>query len=210
LIFHVMIRRPRAPARPYGEITCVGDVIDNNFRYATAFLPIQPSGCPAVGALAAFQAEFTTPGQHLCWELDMPAGPQVIRALPGDVQDSTRPFAYIVNADGDYLCDTYSALDQDPCELRGTGPYNVVFREDAGNPPAAFNAAFVRTDDSSSGAALPTGTTTSRTSQDHLAFTLRSPGRRTLRSWTHDQAGAPWRVYPRGAGSPSPEQALSR
>ncbi|NMO50887.1 hypothetical protein HH310_06725 [Actinoplanes sp. TBRC 11911] len=146
-----------------GRYTMVldGDVIDNDFRYVTAFLPIQPSGCPAVGELAQFQAEFSTPGQHLCREIDLPSGSQIVRALPGDAQDSTRPFAYVVNADGDYLCDTWWALDQDPCELSGTAPYSVVFREDLGNPPAAFNAAFVRTNDPSSCATLLTGTTTS-------------------------------------------------
>ncbi len=134
-------------------------VLDNDFSYATTFLPFVPTGCPQEPGVS-FSATFTAPGQYLCRQLSFPADAKMVQLLPTDARDSARPFVYVVDATGNYLCDSSWPLNQYSCPLTGTAPFTAVYREDPGNLPGTFSVAYLRVDGPPSCSPLPRGDST--------------------------------------------------
>ena len=67
-------------------------------------------------------------------QLSFPADAKMVQLLPTDARDSARPFVYVVDATGNYLCDSSWPLNQYSCPLTGTAPFTAVYREDSGRP----------------------------------------------------------------------------
>ncbi|MBL7255768.1 hypothetical protein [Paractinoplanes lichenicola] len=165
----------RAYNLPAGRFTWVvgggaPDVIDNNVTYVTSVLPAKPSGCPAVTAGAAWQAEYTQPGQVFCRSLDVPQGARLAQFRP---TDGVLPEARLLDGAGNYVCDS-ATLNQYSCPLGEPGPYTAVLEQRQGVAPGAFATAFTRVDGATDCPVLPADGTTVQTGEDRFTacFTI--------------------------------------
>jgi hypothetical protein len=85
-------------------------VIDVDFEYAVALLPVAPSGCRLAeddpAALVAQHGQFEAAGQYDCLRLASPAKTKVVELLAGNSTDAGRPEVTVVDATGGYVCDS--------------------------------------------------------------------------------------------------------
>ncbi|GAA4706283.1 hypothetical protein [Phytohabitans rumicis] len=134
-------------------------VIDNDFEYATVFLPAVPSLCPRVSddatAIAGHRGEFTGAGQIQCLELSSPAGAKVIELLPGNATGAGQPMVTVMDSTGNWVCDSSYGLRQASCELTGTAPFYAVLSTAGGYPTGAYEVAFPRIDGAPACPVLP-------------------------------------------------------
>jgi hypothetical protein len=128
----------------------IGSVVDNDFQYAVTLLSAAPSGCPSISDTgyqdAPYRGSFAVAGEYDCLQLPSPAGSRVVEFLPGDATAAGRPFTVVVDANGEYLCDTTWALRQASCELVGTAPFYAVLNANEGIASASYAVAFGRVD----------------------------------------------------------------
>ncbi|MBM0257560.1 hypothetical protein [Micromonospora sp. 4G55] len=138
------------PAAGRYTLVLVGDrVIDNDFEYAVALLPWQPSGCPSVSDTgwrdAPHRGEFQTSGQLNCLQLPTPSGGHLAALLPGEMTVAASPDIDVLNADGRPVCD-FSSLRQYSCQLTGPAPFSVLLSGRDWVPTLAYALGFARTD----------------------------------------------------------------
>jgi hypothetical protein len=128
----------------------VNSVVDNDFQYSVALLPFRPSGCPtvsdAVDPDVPHHGGFAAAGEFDCVQLPSPAGSRVIELLPGDATGAGRPFVVVVDADGQYVCDSSFALRGNPCELVGTAPFYASLNANDGFAAGSYTVTFARVD----------------------------------------------------------------
>ncbi|MCP2327527.1 hypothetical protein HDA40_006034 [Hamadaea flava] len=156
-------------------------VLDEDYKYALAVLPTVPFGCPQVsddlGSLAAYQGQFGSPAQFDCVQLASPAGAKIMEVLPGNASGAGRPSVTVVDADGNYVCDSTYSLRQYSCELTGAAPFYAVMTGANGNPASSYTVSFPRVSGTNSCAVLPQGATGASitTSHDHFAACFSVP-----------------------------------
>ncbi|GIF66324.1 hypothetical protein Ais01nite_43590 [Asanoa ishikariensis] len=98
-------------------------IVQNDFAYATTFLPAAPPSCPtAPGNGEPMAGEFRAVGQVDCLALTAPAGAKVASVRPAGATGAGRPYVALVDSTGAFHCDS-NYLDQFSCELRGAGPF---------------------------------------------------------------------------------------
>ncbi|MET7423124.1 hypothetical protein [Dactylosporangium sp. NPDC005555] len=159
----------------------VDSVLDNDFSFVTALLPVQPTGCPALPTNGfqdpPLQAAFTAPGQFLCRQLTGPAGSKIVQLKPTDATGSSNPTGMVLDAAGNFVCDLDYNLHQTSCPLSGVAPLVLVLNERSGDPPGAFSMAFARVDGPPTCPALPSGATgsTVTTSATHFGACFNIP-----------------------------------
>lgn len=154
-----------------------GQVIEDDYIYATGFLPYVPSGCgPVTDSGAPFAGAFSTAGEVDCVQLPTPAGAMLTALRPGEAIRNGYPRVAVYDATGDQVCDQDS-LRPYGCQLTGSAPYRAVFVAPDGQPAGPYGLAFLRTDGPPACTALSAGATgaTVNTGADRYAFCFSIP-----------------------------------
>lgn len=135
------------------------EVIDNDLQYSFTFRSATPTNCPAVGdalsPLAPRVGTFTGVGEADCLRLASPAGASIYALEAADATGAARPTVTVLDATGQFVCESSWSLRQYPCQLTGTAPFVAVLTMPDGVTAGDYRSAFVRLDGAPTCPTLP-------------------------------------------------------